>query len=213
MYDYGYDTMNSGDAFWGVLGAIAVVLLIIAFITLVISIITLIAQFKLYKKAGKGGWEVFVPFYNNWVLVEIAELNWYWFLTFFAPMIFTILNIPIIGWIAYYFGTYNIFYNISKKFNKGVGFAICMTLFTPICTMILGFSKSEVYNKNIPVSKDGVFGESSKDNQPVNNNINQQMYSQPTYNNVNQNQKFCPSCGTVVAADMNFCTNCGNKMN
>ena len=199
MYNYGFDSTNLGDALWGFFGAVAVIFLIILFIIFIISIIQLVAQFKLYKKAGKGGWEVFVPFYTNWVLVEIAELNCYWFLTFFAPMIFNILNVPTIGWIIYYFGTYNIFYNISKKFNKGVGFAICMTLFTPICIMILGFSKSEIYNKDIPVSKDGIFKNSSE-------NVNQ-------VNNINESQKFCSKCGTKVATDMNFCMNCGNKIN
>ena len=70
------------------------------------------------------------------------------------------------------------FYNISKRCSKGVGFAICATLFTPICMMILGFSKKISYDKNIPVSEHGVFGKPENNVQPT--------YQQPNQVNVMQ---------------------------
>lgn len=198
MYDYVYDSGDLGNVVLNYWEIFIKVFRIILVIVLIIGIIQLIAQYKMYKKTGKNGWEVFIPFYTNWVLVEIAELNWYWFLIFFAPTISGIINMPLVGYGIYYLGTFNIFYNISKKFNKGVGFAICLTLFTPICIMILGFSKKNVYDKSIPVSKDGIFGNQNSNNYQANNNIN---------------QKFCPNCGTYLPNNVNFCTNCGNKTN
>ena len=147
----------------------AVFLIAILIIALAVSIVTLIAQWKLYKKAGKSGWEAIVPFYCNYVLVEIAGLKWYWFLFFFVPLVFQFIGLEFLGWVAYLFAMFNIFYNISKKFNKGIGFAICATLFTPICIMILGFSSKAKYDASIPVSENGVFGNSGNNTQAETN--------------------------------------------
>ena len=232
-YDYGYDY---GNAIGSVLSGLLIFLVIISIIALAVSIVMLIAQWKLYKKAGKGGWEAIVPFYCNYVLVEIAGLKWYWFLFFFAPLVFQFIGVGFIGWLAYLFAMFNIFYNISKRCNKGVGFAICATLFTPICMMILGFSKKIVYDKNIPVSEHGVFGNAENNVQPT--------YQQPTQANVMQQsvqpnpmvtpvQESVPTVEPIVPVvepvapvqpevnqtpnqELNnqsaFCTNCGNPL-
>lgn len=232
-YDYGYDY---GNAVGSVLGGLLIFLVIISIIALAVSIVTLIAQWKLFKKAGKGGWEAIVPFYCNYVLVEIAGLKWYWFLFFFAPFVCNLIGIGFIGWLAYLFTMFNIFYNISKRSSKGVGFAICATLFTPICMMILGFSKKISYDKNIPVSEHGVFGKPENNVQPT--------YQQPTQVNVMQQpvqpnpivtpvQESVPTVEPIVPVvepvapvqpevsqipnqELNnqpaFCTNCGNSL-
>jgi len=141
-------------------------------IGLIVAIIQLIAFWKVYKKAGKGGWEAIVPFYNNYVLVEISGLEWWWFLLYFAPMVLSfIAPLAWLGPIVSLFATFNTYYNLSKKFNKGVGFAIGLTLATPIFASILGFSKKCVYDANVAVSSNGIFGEPEVKNniQPMNN--------------------------------------------
>lgn len=206
MYDYNYDFGEALRIFW-------IVFLVLLIIALIIGIIQLIAQWKIYKKAGKGGWEAIVPFYCNWVLVEISGLKWYWFLFFFAPMLFQIFELDNIGWLVYIFGMFNIFYNLSKKFNRGVGFAICLTLFTPICMWILGFSKKSIYDKNVAVSPNGVFGspddniQNSSQQSNVGSTPEQQVQSQS-----NQNPAFCTNCGNALLPDSKFCTNCGKQI-
>lgn len=203
------DYSTAGQLLGGFIGGILIFGLIILAIALAVGIIQLIAQWKIYKKAGKDGWEAIVPFYTNWVLVEIAGLKWYWFLGFFAPTVFEVIGLGFLGWIAYYFLMFNISYNLSKKFNKGVGFAICTTLFTPICFAILGFSKNEIYDNNIQVSENGVF----KSNE---NNVQSQQTSQAFCmycgNKLNSNDKFCTSCGSKINVLKDTCTNCGGKL-
>lgn len=183
-YDYGYgytDYDAVGGLLGGFLGGFIVVFLIIGLIALAVSIINIIALWKVYKKAGKGGWESIIPFYNTWVLVEIAGLNWWWFLLFFAPLVLGFIPIlNVFSGLATLFVFFNCYYNIAKKFNKGTGFAVCLTLFSPICIPILGFSKNNVYNSNVAVSNNGVFGPSGNGNS--NNNVNNM-----NYNNVNNN--------------------------
>lgn len=243
MYDYGYSDYgygyDYGSAVGSILGGIAVFLIIIALISLVVSIVVIIAQWKLYKKAGKGGWEAIVPFYCNWVLVEIAGLKWYWFLFFFAPMVFNFMGLGFIGWLAYLFAIFNVFYNLSKKFNKGIGFAICGTLFTPICIMILGFSSKERYDSSVSVSEHGVFGKAEDNLQPQYQQPVQQqpMYQQPvqpqqfvqeqpvvapvqpfavpeSQPTINQNPtpSFCTNCGNPLMPGAKFCTKCGKQI-
>ena len=64
MYDYSssynsYETTSS--IFGGMMATFGVVMLI----TSVLGIITLVSQWKVYKKAGKHGWECLIPIYNN----------------------------------------------------------------------------------------------------------------------------------------------------
>lgn len=202
-YDY-YN--NVGDLESSLLGGIFVALMIVLVITLAIMIVQLIAYWKIYKKAGKGGWEAIVPFYCNWIIVKIAGLKWYWFLFFFAPLVSSFANLEILGWLAYLFGTFNCFYNISKRFNKGLGFAICFTLFTPICAAILGFSKKAIYDKNIPVSPNGVFGT------PVSTQDNTNTETQQSVDQNNQKNLFCANCGSALMPNAKFCTKCGKRL-
>lgn len=56
-------------------GSIFILLLVIA-----LYVVYVIGLWKLFKKAGKQGWEAIIPFYNTYVLVEISGLNWWYFL-------------------------------------------------------------------------------------------------------------------------------------
>ena len=219
MYDYGYYNNDSAYELAGILGVLGTVFVIVLFIALAIAIVQIIGQWKLYKKAGKGGWEAIVPFYCNWVLVEIAGLKWYWFLSFFAPVILSCLKLDVIGWLVYLFGMFNIFYNISKKFNKGIWFAICLTLFTPICICILGFSRKAVYDKNVVVSPNGVFGflDNNGPNTKQQNVVPTpvmpvQEVSVQTQDNQTVSPAFCSNCGNKLNNTDKFCTKCGKQI-
>ena len=72
--------------------AIALTILIpLIIIGIAILILYIVGYIKLFKKAGRNGWEAIIPFYNNWVLVEISELSWWWFLILIAPTIANII--------------------------------------------------------------------------------------------------------------------------
>lgn len=232
-YDYGYD--YGYDSAAGVLGAFVIIYLVIIAVALAVVIIQTIAFWKIFKKAGMKGWESLIPYYNNWVLFKIAGLNWWWFLFLFAPIVLGVIGLGWIGSLATIFATFNCYYNLSKKFNKDTGFAILLTLFTPICAPILGFSKNYVYNANVVVSNNGVFGPTGNNNNSNNNNFNNvnnsyqnNNYQQQSYNNdvnnfnqpvqeqVNNNVQaqpfsFCGNCGTKLENGIKFCPNCGKQ--
>ena len=66
---------------------------------------------------------------------------------------------------------FNISYNLSKKLNKDVGYAIVLWLFQGILLPILGFSNSTVWNESAPVTGDGLV-DNIIDKTKNNNNTN-----------------------------------------
>ena len=84
-------------------------------LSLIIGILTLVAEWMIFKKMGRQGWEGIVPIYNTYVLCQELYGNGWKFL---------LLLIPI----------YNIYFVIkmnidwAKAFNQGVGFGIGLLL-------------------------------------------------------------------------------------
>ena len=136
-----------------------IVLLIICLIVLVFVGLIIVSMWKVYVKAGKPGWAAIVPFYNSWVLVEIAGLKW-WFFLLLIFQNFYIYSGPSmriqIGGLASIFASFCCSYNIAKKFGKSpVGYAFGLTFLPFIFYPTLAFSKSTVFDENVPVSPYG----------------------------------------------------------
>ena len=87
--------------------------------------------------------------------------------------------------------------------------------------LIFGFSRNEVYDANIPVSKNGIFGtpEVNYDNNGssgatgTNNEQNMTNTVQKGNNTPVNKEKvnFCGNCGTKLNSDTKFCPNCGKE--
>ena len=166
--------MNSVDGFTGsaeglfegILGATTGLFafglgMLFLFLAILIPIIVvyIIGLWKLFKKAGKKGWEAIVPFYNTYVLIEIAGLNWWYFLIAISGTICSILGITGLDTVCTLLSmavNFFVFYNLAKKFRKEpIPWAIGGTLVSPIITMIFGFAGGFVYDPNVEVSKNG----------------------------------------------------------
>lgn len=206
-----YHRFSDFDTIYAVLGGGIIVL---SLLVIALIVIFIVANWKMFKKAGKNGWECIVPFYSFWVLVEISGLNWWRFLLLIADSIVSIFDIDSLSEIANLvslFASFNCYYNIAKKFNRSTGASVCAGIFSFIFILIFGFSKNVVYNVNIPVSKNSVFG--SPD---ANNNISQSTNTVDTSNktedNFNQENSFCDNCGTKLNKDGRFCPNCGREI-
>lgn len=140
------------------------------------GIFYLIGLAKLFKKCSQEGWKAVVPFYNRFVLTtDIAGLEWYWFLFWIAPTLisFTIDSSMFSGIAdaAALLASINIYYNLSKKFNKTTGWIILSVFFGWITIPLLGYSYKETFNTTILVSKDGLFdrNKATSSNQFMNN--------------------------------------------
>lgn len=172
---------------------------IVLIIVVAYLIFYLVCLSKLFKKAGKKGWEAIVPYYSTYVLVEIAGLNWWYFLIAISGSIITLIGLEslsfittLAGWAVNFF----VFYNLAKKMHKEpIGIAIGGTLVPGIMIIILGLSKNYEYDNSVEVSPNGPIG----DNKEVSN-----KNTTP--------ERFCLGCGQKLKPNVLFCENCGKKV-
>ncbi|MDE5889348.1 MAG: hypothetical protein K2H20_04945 [Bacilli bacterium] len=150
--------------------------IIIAVIALIAWLIFyIIGMWKMYEKAGQPGWKAIIPYYNTWTLVEIAGLNWYWFLVALASTVISVLGlegISFVGSIAGLIANINIYHNLSKKFNKSTGWIVLSVFFGGFTLPILGYSKADVWNSAVAVTPNGLF---DAKNAPASNVTSQQQ--------------------------------------
>ena len=93
----------------GFLAFIAAYIGFILMISIGIYVLTSIATMKLFKKAGLPGWKAWVPFYSNWLFLELGGYN--------GALIF-LAFIPLFGGIALLVATGLAANEISKKLDK-----------------------------------------------------------------------------------------------
>ncbi len=88
---------------------------------------------KMFEKAGVAQWKAFIPFYNTWVMQEVAQRPKHWVFWQF---------IPVVGW----FITPGIFIEFVKLFGR-FGFLdhTLASLFAPFYFPYLGYSKKVRY--------------------------------------------------------------------
>lgn len=144
-YNYAYDSMDiGGNAGVGMLAGLGSMIMVIWIVTMVLCAVQLIAMWKLYVKAGRPGWGALVPFYNSYLLFDIALGNGWMFLTMLIPF----ANI--------YFAI-KCYVCLAKKFGQPGIFALGLLFAGPIFLMILAFGSS-TYMDGQAVSRSGKSG-------------------------------------------------------
>lgn len=202
-YDYGYDMGSAVSTGVGVVFGIVAFIWIIA---MAVGIFGIICNWKIYKKAGKQGWEAIVPIYNIIVLLEITNLPMWYIALFFVP----IGNIIVL---------FLIYIELAKKFGQSAAFGVGLVFLNPIFMAILAFNKNYVYQgaAAMPNYGQAYAQQPIYNQQPMNNG---QMYNQPVNNfqqpqPVMQNQSVqsnCSRCGAPVNPGDKFCMHCGNQI-
>ena len=84
---------------------------------------TIAGMWKLFEKAGKPGWAAIIPFYNMFVLNEIARKEILWFVLTLIPCVNIVAMIVICMDVAKHFGKDPIY---------GVGLALLPFIFFPL---------------------------------------------------------------------------------
>ena len=82
MYDYDYGSGYQSASSMGTGFGIAYLVFLLVFYALIV-----VANWKIFTKAGKPGWASIIPFYNLYVLFEIAGMNGWLFLLLCLPIV------------------------------------------------------------------------------------------------------------------------------
>ncbi|MFH1486929.1 MAG: DUF5684 domain-containing protein [Chloroflexota bacterium] len=103
--------------------------LVITIIYLCVLVLMIASMWRIYTKAGKPGWAIFIPFYNIYVSLKIAGKPGWWLILAFIPLVNIIIAILVaVG--------------VATNFGKGGGFAVGLILLPFIFYPILAFGEA-----------------------------------------------------------------------
>lgn len=101
-------------------------------------IILQVCMWIIFANAGRPGWASIIPFYNMWVMAQIADLSgWIGLAVIFIPVF---IPIPIISFILIQLIMVIIWRGIANAFGKSVLFAIGLWLLPFIFAPLLAFT-------------------------------------------------------------------------
>ena len=120
-------TLSNGSA--GMVGALLAAVLVTA---LVAWAITAVAGWKIFEKAGVEGWKALIPFYNNYLFLEIAGYNGWLMLLIFVPYVGSLVVAILMA------------LGLAKNFGKSVLFAIFgLLIFSIVGYLMLAFGSDK----------------------------------------------------------------------
>ncbi len=185
-------------------------------IFLILYIIYVIGLWRLFKKAGKNGWEAIIPYYNTWVYVEISGLNWWYFLLIISSTITSLIGLEELSLLCSLANIVAMFfcnYNVAKKLHKDTGYAVLMTLFPYIMLPVIGFSNNITWDDNVSVSPNGPIGANTNNTYNTNSTTYTTQSNTTEPNNTNNTaKKFCATCGNEILSDTKYCPKCGSEI-
>ena len=97
---------------------------------IVVCVVLVVSNWKIFTKAGKPGWAIFIPFYNIIVMLEIVgKPTWWLVMLIFVPVANAVFGIMII-------------YNLVLKFGKPGWHVLLAIFFSIVYYPYLAFSKA-----------------------------------------------------------------------
>ena len=132
MEDLGMgQAMPSSGAGADVASIIGVIMLILgALIAVAAVVFYVVSGWKLYTKAGRPGWAIFVPFYGWIEFFNVAWGNGAVFLFMFAPGINILVAILTVQ-------------KLSEAYGHGLGYTLGLFFFPYVFIPVLAFGKSK----------------------------------------------------------------------
>ena len=141
----GYTTTTSANDIGAMFAGLGIAMIFIWILVLAAAIVEIVALYKMFKKAGKKGYEALIPGHDTFVLFELAGINTVWVLGIVFGSL--VMIIPILGYIA--FVAFMIFISIwlnirlAKAFGKETGFGVLMAFFPFVMYPILAFGDAK----------------------------------------------------------------------
>ncbi len=109
--------------------AIAAAMGVYSVVILLITVFAIVCMWKIFSKAGQPGWASIIPFYNSYVLFDIAWGNGLLFLLMFIPVANFVVMIIL-------------YVKLSQAFGYSGGFAVGLIFLPIIFLPILAFGNN-----------------------------------------------------------------------
>jgi hypothetical protein len=108
---------------------VGLIIFLVVFL-LAVGVFYIIAAWKIYSKAGKPGWAIFIPIYNLIVYLEIVGKPWWWIFLLMIPFVNIVLCIILI-------------HKLSLSFGKDAGFTVGLLFLSWLFYPILAFGSAK----------------------------------------------------------------------
>ena len=108
----------------------ALIFPVMILIFVAIFLFEIIAVWKVFAKAGRGGWECLIPIWSTYVLLKIAGKPGWWLILLLIPLVNIVIGIIVS-------------ISLAKTFGKGTGFGVGLALLSFIFYPILGFGDAK----------------------------------------------------------------------
>ena len=116
-------------------------ILVYAIFVTILAIVMIVALWRVFEKAGKPGWGAIVPFYNSYLLMEVAGYNGWLFLLALIPFVGGLVVLIMSG------------LGVAKNFGKSTVFGVFgLIIFSFIGYLMLGFGKAQYVGATAPVA-------------------------------------------------------------
>ena len=99
-------------------------------ISLIFMVALIVAMWKVFEKAGEAGWKSLIPFYNTYIMFQIA---------WGKGILFLLLLVPCVNVVV----SFILMWKLCKAFDQGVGMFVLMIFLTPVAWLILGFGSAQ----------------------------------------------------------------------
>jgi len=118
---------DTGNAAVAAAAGIGMVGIIIYFAIIALMIVSM---WKVFAKGGQPGWACLIPFYNIYVMLQVAGKPGWWLILFFIPFVnFIMIIITLAG--------------IATNFGKGVGYVLGLIFLPIIFWPMLAFGSAQ----------------------------------------------------------------------
>lgn len=151
------------SVFANILGFFAAFAAIATIISLAYAIFMIIVYWKIFKKAGRNGWESIIPIYNGYVMYDIAgKAKSFWIILAISVVQGLIGNtlISFIASIAIIVLCVKVYLALANKFGHSGAFAVGLILIPVVFFPILAFGSSQYINDDI--ASDTVINDENK---------------------------------------------------
>ena len=90
----------------------------------------LASMWKVFAKAGQPGWACIIPFFNIYIMLQVAGKPGWWLILFFIPLVnFIMAILTLVG--------------MAANFGKGVGYVLGLLFLPIIFWPMLAFGDAE----------------------------------------------------------------------
>jgi len=104
--------------------------IVVILIMVVIFLFLIVGMWKVFEKAGQPGWGIFIPIYNTYLMLKIANRPGWWLLLLFVPIVNFVIAIIMTV-------------DIAKSFGKSSMYALGLILLGFIFYPMLGYGDAQ----------------------------------------------------------------------